>query len=353
MALLATLSPQARGGDGYLYHDSHVHLTNYVQEGTEIHEYLEIMGDKVGRSTLFGLPLQQKWSYLNTEDNAPTYYLHSDAELYYYSFTDAVIAEQYNSLSESEKERFDPMITGFNPTDMYAVDHIKRVMKMYPGVFVGIGEFSVHKEFVSAKIAGETATLNNRALDRIFGFAAASGLIVLFHNDIDVPFSHEGTLPAYAKQMHELIMEHRETTVIWAHTGLGRIVYPRRGEDNEDGVGHNPSHLDLVEMTLKDSRLVNLHFDISWDAVAKYILATPESTKRAADLINTYPDRFLFGTDAVAPDIETYYDVYTLYKPLWDALTPEANRMIKIENYERIFDGAKKKVAAWEEKNGE
>ena len=71
----------------YLFNDSHFHLTNYVQKGTDIHKYLEIMGDKVGRSTLFGIPLQQQWSYANSGDFAPTYYLQSDAPLYYYSFT--------------------------------------------------------------------------------------------------------------------------------------------------------------------------------------------------------------------------------------------------------------------------
>ena len=50
------------------------------------------MGTKVGRSTLFGIPLQQTWAYGNTGDFAPTYYLQTDAPLYYYSFTDAYIA---------------------------------------------------------------------------------------------------------------------------------------------------------------------------------------------------------------------------------------------------------------------
>ena len=45
------------------------------------------------------------------------------------------------------------MITGFNPADMHAVDHIRRVLKTFPGVFTGIGEFSIHKEFVSSKAA--------------------------------------------------------------------------------------------------------------------------------------------------------------------------------------------------------
>ena len=57
------------------------------------------MGGRVGRSTLFGIPLQQQWSYANSGDFAPTYYLQSDAPLYYYSFTDASIASIYKSLT--------------------------------------------------------------------------------------------------------------------------------------------------------------------------------------------------------------------------------------------------------------
>ena len=57
------------------------------------------MGTRVGRSTLFGIPLQQQWSANNSGDFAPTYYLQSDAPLYYYSFTDAAIAMTYRSLT--------------------------------------------------------------------------------------------------------------------------------------------------------------------------------------------------------------------------------------------------------------
>ena len=99
----------------------------------------------------------------------------------------------YRALSPSEQARFDPMITGFNPADMYGVDHIRRVLETFPGVFTGIGEFSIHKEFVSAKVSGETASLTNPALDRILDFAAESGLVVIIHNDIDVPFAKTDT----------------------------------------------------------------------------------------------------------------------------------------------------------------
>src|SRR5215207_733528 len=127
------------------FHDAHFHLTNYIQEGADIHDVVRIMGSRVGRSTLFGIPLQQQWSYANSGNFAPTYYLQSDAPLYYYSFTDAYIASVYRSLSAEEQARFDPMITGFNPADMYGVDHIRRVLETFPDVFSGIGEFSIHK----------------------------------------------------------------------------------------------------------------------------------------------------------------------------------------------------------------
>ncbi|MBK6504604.1 MAG: hypothetical protein IPG02_02805 [Ignavibacteria bacterium] len=105
------------------FSDAHFHLTNYVQKGPDIREFLQIMGDKVGRSTLFGIPVQQQWSWMNSGEDAPRYYLDTDAPLYYYSFTDAYIASEFNSLTEEEKKRFEPMITGFNPADMYAAEH--------------------------------------------------------------------------------------------------------------------------------------------------------------------------------------------------------------------------------------
>jgi hypothetical protein len=95
LALSALVITNAQTKDKILFHDSHFHITNYVQEGIEMEFYVDsIMGDKVGRSTVFGLPLQQQWSYRVTGEAAPTYYLDTDAPLYYYSFCDAWIAMQ-------------------------------------------------------------------------------------------------------------------------------------------------------------------------------------------------------------------------------------------------------------------
>jgi len=341
------------GSTEYIFHDSHFHLTNYIQEGTDIHDYLAIMGDTVGRSTLFGIPLQQTWSYANTGDFAPTYYLHSDAPLYYYSFTDAYIATVYNSLTREEQARFDPMITGFNPADMYAADHIRRVLLTFPGVFSGIGEFSIHKEFVSSKVAGTLASLTNPALDRILEFAEESGLAVILHCDVDIPFQSVGEEPAYTRYLGELARRHPDVILIWAHIGLGRVIFPPRMERDRDlNAERTPYYLVLLENGLRDPSVNHVHFDISWDELAKFVVATPEVTAEMARSLNQYPDRFLFGTDVVAPrDEDHYLGVYRMYQPLWEALTPEARNLVLKGNYERIFDAAAAKVRQWEAAN--
>lgn len=340
--LLAPLvaSPVAAQGAqcaGAKYSDAHFHLTNYVQEGTDIRDYVRMMGTTVCRSTLFGIPLQQEWDFGNSGSFAPTYYLQSDAPLYYYSFTDAFIAMAYRSLPAEQQARLDPMITGFNPADMYAADHVRRVLRTFPGVFSGIGEFSIHKEFVSSKIAGGPASLTNPALDRLFDFAAEAGLVVILHNDINMPFPKPDQEPYILVQLRDLFLRHPNTTVIWAHVGLGRVVRPV-----DDQLG-------ILRRALANPSMANLYFDISWDETAKYITSSPEAVAATAALINQYPDRFLFGTDVVAPaSLASPLAVYDAYAPLWKALTPEASRKVRLENYARLFDAARVRVRAWE-----
>ena len=108
----------------------------------------------------------------------------------------------------------------------------------------------------------------------------------------------------------------------------------------------------MLETTLSDPSMKNVYFDISWNEVAKYIVATPESIRVSADMINRYPDRFLFGSDEVAPSSqEKYLRVYNQDEPLWKALTPDASDKAKKTNYERLFNESRRKVRAWEEVN--
>src|SRR5262245_56243789 len=124
-ACASTAQPQTR--ETCDFNDSHFHLTNYVQKGPPAADVLKIMGPRVCRSTLFGIPLQQQYSYAQSGDFTPEYYLETDAPLYYYSAVDAMIAHAWLALPQKDRARFDPMITGFNPADMYAADHIRRM----------------------------------------------------------------------------------------------------------------------------------------------------------------------------------------------------------------------------------
>ena len=317
---------------GALFNDVHFHLTDYVQRGITARRYFDLVDGRVGRVAMFGIPLQQKWDHFVSGDRAPDYYLRSDAALYYYSFVDAVVAMEFLSLTDAQKARVDPMITGFNPTDMYAADHIRRVLSTFPGVFSGIGEFSVHKEFVSAKVAGHAASLRNPALDRILAAAAEIGLVALLHCDIDTV--RGGAHPAHYDGLLRLLAAHPGATVVWAHTGLGRFVGPPA------------AHLALLDGLLADPRFDHVLLDISWDEVARYVVADAAAW---AALIEKHPTRFLFGTDAVAPsDWDGYAKTFVDYGPLWDRLGERTQALVKRLNYERVFDAAVPRIRAWE-----
>jgi hypothetical protein len=78
----------------------------------------------------------------------------------------------------------------------------------------------------------------------------------------------------------------------------------------------------------------------------------PEATARVVTILNRYPDRFLFGTDTVAPSgPEPYYAVFDMWAPVWKQLTPEASLK---SSQEAITSGSStppSRVRAWERAN--
>jgi hypothetical protein len=82
-------------------------------------------------------------------------------------------------------------------------------------------------------------------------------------------------------------------------------------------------------------------------------VSSPDATRVSADLINQYPDRFLFGTDEVAPsNQQQYLKVYYQYDPLWKLLDEKTREKVRKGNYEQLFDEARQKVRAWETAQG-
>jgi hypothetical protein len=103
---------------------------------------------------------------------------------------------------------------------------------------------------------------------------------------------------------------------------------------------------------LNDPALSHLSFDISWDEVAKYAVRTPETIDATAAMLNRHPDRFLFGTDTVAPaGPAPYFAVFDMWAPVFAKLTPDASLKIRKGNYERIFNEGRRRVREWERAN--
>ena len=63
-------------------------------------------------------------------------------------------------------------------------------------------------------------------------------------------------------QMKSLFAKHPRASIIWAHAGLGRIVRPVHEQ------------LALLAKALDDPELQHVNIDISWDEVAKYVVAS-------------------------------------------------------------------------------
>jgi hypothetical protein len=377
-------SDHGSAGTAPVYADSHFHTSNYAYQGISLKQLIDdYMGDRIVRSVVMPVPLQQRWDGFENYASgriAPNYYLGPKADLYYYAFADAMYAKEYLALSQKDQRRIDLMITGFNPMDRYAVLHVKRALLTFPGAFVGIGEFTVHKEIVSKKIAGEKIadtsasglpedvdadgklSLYNPALKDILDLLAETGLVGTLHNDMyPARVKYDGTVEALEPNRHfepalrALCARNSRATVIWAHSGLGRFVKPAK------------DHVAIVSRVL--DACPSWYVDLSWDLAQRWMVNPgpdmPSSQEWVA-FIAKYQDRLLWGSDTVAYSRNVvdgqgqvqakgrrvscgeYDAVPQIMEPLLRQVSPAVATKVRVGNYVRLFDRARERVRAWE-----
>ena len=299
--------------------DSHLHMMDFLEDTDGLRALTKAMDMAgVSKAVIFGMPIAKQWD--ETMPKAPTYYLSNDSRCYYYSATDYMVAEEILCQDEKVRDRFLPFCCGVNCNDRFAADHIRQILKLFPGFFVGIGEIMSRHDDLTALTYGEAPHVNSVAFKRIYDLGAEEGLPVLVHHNITAQ-STESIL--YLDELQEALAYNRSCKIIWAHIGISRRIEIKNLTKIADSLlANNP----------------NLWVDISWLVYDYYFLDEFPSNYFDGDtlqdwvnLIEKYPDRFMIGTDKVG-HWSTYPAEVVKYYKLLDRLSESTCNKICREN---------------------
>jgi hypothetical protein len=289
----------------YPWVDAHLHLVDFFQEGENPEALIEALDQAgVSHAQLSGVPLLKLWH--TDAPQRPRYYLGDESSLYYYSATDALVAEAVRSLPDAQRERLFPFISGFNPTDMNAADHVQRMLDLYPGLWRGIGEILARHDDLTAMTEGEVSRADHPALMKVYRLAAKRDLPVLLHSNITSKRERE---PLYIGELEAAVKANPKTRFIWAHAGTSLSLHRYQGR------------LDFLHGELE--RLLatydNLWIDLSWALVDDYLLPQGKPDREWLALVERHPDRFMVGSDQLG-SFDTLEKNLRSFVPFLDAL---------------------------------
>jgi Amidohydrolase len=357
--LLVLPAAVAQEASECLYNDAHFHIQGFKADGPRLADILKLMDNHVCRSTLMGLAVTVAYDPLIDGDLAPEYYTQTDGQvLYYNAIQDVLVAHKFLALADRDRVRVDPLMSAFNLKDARAGEYIRKMVRLYPGVWSGFGEIHFKKQEFSEKIAGGPPSLYSASIDSVFDVIGEMGAAAVVHCDHDSPsnlalrndpagrvfFALRPDKPQYLDAFKAFLKRHPKVTMVWAHfMGNGRGVQPY------------PDHWKYLDEMLADPAFRHVNIDISWGPViAPYFVDTPNHLKMTADLIRKYPDRFLYGSDKGATaDWVLVKASYEAWEPLWRELGPMLTRQVARDNYIRIFNQSRSNMRAWERANAE
>lgn len=299
--------------------DAHIHAVDFTQKGPGLRELLAQMDRaNVTKATVFGMPVTKQ--HLETERDRPVYYLDDESPAYYYSMTDAALAEDWLSLSASERERIWPTVCGFNPADRYAVEHVERMFRTYPGVFRGIGEVFFRHDDLTLMIPGEAPRPNGRAMWPVYEFASEYGVpFMLHHNVTSVGVS---SYPKYLHELEEVLREFPKMTTVFCHCGVSRRV-------------NAPYYARMIDRLLRE--YPRLHVDYSWVAYDDMICDENGVPKQEwVELTEKHSERILLGSDVIG-NFERVGAINYRFELLLEKLSDRARENVATRNAERLW----------------
>ncbi|MCU1716937.1 amidohydrolase [Pseudomonas sp. 5P_3.1_Bac2] len=320
LAVLPGLSPVAAD---YRYSDAHLHYVDFFQESAGLDELFKHMdAGRIDHVMLSGIPVAKKWD--EDEPKRPRYYAGDDANAYWYSATDVLVAHAYKSATPAQRKRLHPFLSGFNPNDKNADAHIRRMLEMDPGLWQGLGEIFTRHDDLTALIHGDAPRANNEALARVYHLAAEYDLPVMLHANIT---SKRERNPLYLPEIEESLRNHPHVRFIWAHAGTSMEIH--RHQKKLDFL--------LENLTRMLEQYPNLYIDLSWSVLQPYLLdAHGQADPAWLKLVSAYPERFMLGSDVVGR-FDNLEQSLSDFEPFLNKLPTEVARKVARDNFLNIL----------------
>ncbi|MEH6650636.1 MAG: amidohydrolase family protein [Motiliproteus sp.] len=233
---------------------------------------------------IMGIPLQKSWQQDNP--TRPLAYESDDGRVYYYSATDVLLARAVEALPADKRARLRPLISGFNPTDRNAFEHVKRMMQWYPGLWSGIGEILTRHDTLSHLLEGETPRADHPALMAVYHYAAEQDLTVVLHSNLTS--TRKSKQMVYLHELQNALNSNPATRFVWSHAGTSANIERRQHLENHD---------ETVQQLLQHHP--NLSIGLSWTLLSHYATVDGQASKPWLALIERHPDRFVLGSDLV------------------------------------------------------
>jgi hypothetical protein len=310
---IAAFAQEPKPAPKYQIVDGHLHFLNFVQETDGMAKFLKAMDDTgVTESAVIGMAVVKQWD--EGDAKRPTYYLDKDSRTYWYSATDFLVARAILDLPKDQQARLHPFICGINSADRNAVDHVERMLALYPNFWQGIGEIFLRHDDLTALTYGPTPRGTSDAFSRVLDLAAARNLPVLVHSDIGAAWLEK---PDFLGEVESAVRTHPKTRVIWAHAGISRRIVI-------------PNHTEILRRML--AQYPNLTIDLSWVIFDQEIAPGGVLDRKWPSLIEEYPGRFVIGSDTVG-FFDQYKPTLQRYYLLLDALKPGTARKVAHDNF--------------------
>lgn len=313
--------------------DAHVHIVDFLWETEWLKSLLYYMDkSNIEKAVIFGTSVKKIWS--ENERERPEYYLDDDNECYYDSTTDVIVANEYNSLTKKEKERFFPLMCWFNPMDIDAINYIERTYKYNPWVFCWIWEILYRHDDLTFQTQWEAPRMNTKATSKILEFASKYDLPVMIHNNISSPWVSD--YPKFLHELESMLMEYPKAKIVFAHCWASRRL-------------NAPYYAKMIDRLLTEYPC--LYVDYSWVIFDDIISISSVSMEEWLELTEKFADRVMIWSDILWNWFYKIWVTNSRFNNFLDALSPETRDKVCTKNAIDLYKNARNRVEKWLHKN--